>query len=97
MVIDQITYKVGGLSGQKEKAYLQIDQIKNLQKPIPILFFQNIRLVKLNPLLNGIRLPGLAMQNNQQVLVLNFNTFHPLQHLKILLLKCIMKYMMAYP
>ena len=32
VVIDQITYKVGGLSGQKEKAYLQIDGIKNLQK-----------------------------------------------------------------
>ena len=32
VVIDQITYKVGGLSGQKEKAYLQIDQIRNLQK-----------------------------------------------------------------
>ena len=97
VVIDQITYKVGGLSGQKEKAYLQIDQIKNLQKADSDFIFQNIRLVKLNPLLNGIRLPGLAMQNNQQVLVLNFNTFHPLQHLKILLLKCIMKYMMAYP
>jgi len=32
VVLDQVTYKVGGLSGQREKAYLKLASIKGLQK-----------------------------------------------------------------
>ena len=49
VVIDQITYKVGGLSGQKEKAYLQIDQIKNLQKADSDFVFLKYTIGKIEP------------------------------------------------
>jgi hypothetical protein len=49
VVIDQITYKVGGLSGQKEKAYLQIDQIKNLQKADSDFVFSKYTIGKIEP------------------------------------------------
>jgi len=52
VVIDQITYKVGGLSGQKEKAYFQIDNIKNLQKADSDFVFTKYTIGKIEPFIN---------------------------------------------
>ena len=52
VVIDQITYKVGGLSGQKEKAYLQMDGIKNLQKADSDFIYTKYIISKIDPFIN---------------------------------------------
>ena len=52
VVIDQITYKVGGLSGQKEKAYLQMDGIKNLQKADSDFIYTKYTISKIDPFIN---------------------------------------------
>ncbi|MGI9138496.1 MAG: alpha-galactosidase, partial [Sediminibacterium sp.] len=49
VVIDQVNYKVGGLYGQKEKAYLQIENLNKLQKNDSDFVFLKYSIGKIEP------------------------------------------------
>ena len=49
VIIDQISYKVGGLHGQKEKAYLKFESINTLQKADSDFVFSKYSIGKIEP------------------------------------------------
>ncbi len=52
VIFDQVTYKVGGLSGQKEKAYLKPETIKDLQKNDSDFVFSKYTIGTIQPFIN---------------------------------------------
>jgi hypothetical protein len=52
LVLNGITYNVGGLSGQKEKAYLRLEVENNLQKKDSDFVFTNYRISDIKPFIN---------------------------------------------
>ena len=52
VVLDQVTYKVGGLTGQKEKAYLKLETIKDLHKNDSDFVFSKYTIGTIQPFIN---------------------------------------------
>lgn len=87
VVIDQITYKVGGLSGQKEKAYLQIDQIKNLQKADSDFIFSKYTIGKIEPFIKWNPTTWLGNAKQPTGARIEFQYISPIAALKNIIIK----------
>jgi len=87
VVIDQITYKVGGLSGQKEKAYLQIDQIKNLQKADSDFVFLKYTIGKIEPFIKWKPTTWLGNAKQPTGARIDFEYVSPIAALKNIIIK----------
>ena len=87
VVIDQITYKVGGLSGQKEKAYLQIDQIKNLQKADSDFVFSKYTIGKIEPFIKWKPTTWLGNAKQPTGARIDFEYVSPIAALKNIIIK----------
>ena len=87
VVIDQITYKVGGLSGQKEKAYLQFDQIKNLQKADSDFVFSKYTIGKIEPFINWKPTTWLGNAKQPTGARIDFEYVSPIAALKNIIIK----------
>ena len=87
VVIDEITYKVGGLSGQKEKAYLQIDQIKNLQKADSDFVFLKYTIGKIEPFIKWKPTTWLGNAKQPTGARIDFEYVSPIAALKNIIIK----------
>ena len=87
VVIDQVMYNVGGLSGQKEKAYLQIDQIKNLQKADSDFVFSKYTIGKIEPFIKWKPTTWLGNAKQPTGARIEFEYISPIAALKNIIIK----------
>lgn len=87
VVLDQISYKVGGLSGQKEKAYLKFEYVNTLQKSDSDFVFSKYTIGKITPFIHWKPTTWLSNAKQSSGASIEFEYISTLSALKNIIVK----------